>query len=255
MYQVRGTNKRSLSFAAAPAFMLGQTITNQDVVTELTARGYNRGTAPITPTLTPTVTPPATVPAITREQAITAGVDNALKMYGYSTRCTQPGGCWLSTYRYDSIVTRATYNANRYLTYQRISGLSGMTIQPMGQAQYTQPLGPPAPEPTGMTRSEKAAFAMDIVSNLLQTGATYLRTRAERERLQKLQTTIPQLTAVELDRIIRAYQAAAAGGTGEQVKAVESEAETLTKAAMPGWLMPVVVGLAALVVIPMIGKR
>ncbi len=94
-----------------------QTVTTQEVSTEVNSRGYRMAISlPVSPPYTlPPISPPAGIPTITRAQAIKAGVDTSLVSYSMALRCTRIGGCSISEARYNGVVTRAAQFATQFL--------------------------------------------------------------------------------------------------------------------------------------------
>lgn len=230
--------------------LLGQSVTRQEIANEITGRGYIRGIAPATPT--PAATPPPTTPTISREQAIAAGVDWILDQYRKPHRCATPGGCYISPSQWDIMVYRGTLRANYYLTQGTISGFYGLDFGQIVQPpvyQQTQEVTAPA-----MTTDEKVSLGLQLLSNAAQVASTYFQGRAERTRLQQMGQQIPAMTAAQVQEIIN--KALAQGlGTPNQLQSVaagmfgqEPKAET------PGWLVPAIVGIGAVVVMMVMKK-
>lgn len=268
------------SLGAAPGYVpllisntLGQTqtVTNQEIVTELTARGYRLPTAlPVSPPVSPTVI--TIIPAITRPQAIKKGVDATLTLYRLSLKCTLLGGCPLTEYRFNDIVRRSAELATRYLraaTLQtrtasispvasdirlrggnvspRLSGVGG-TLYGLGQALpvfqpvVTQPptAQPPGVDEAGMTTWEKILMIAGMVKGGITALEAYSTARVQRERAGVTASlTAEQVKAVVNQAMVQnptlnrsLLEAAAAGAGGRD-----------EPKGMPGWVIPAVVGI------------
>ena len=245
-----------------------QTVSTQEIVTELTARGYRLPTTlPISPPVSPTLR--TTTPAMTRPQAIKKAIDTTLTIYRLALRCTLLGGCPLAVYRYNDIVKRSAGLATSYLqaavvqtrtvsitpvtTYTRLRGANlsprlrgiGGTLYNLGQAlPVFQPVSTQPPTPTvevpGMTTWEKILMIAGMVKGGITALEAYSTARVQRERAGVTATlTAEQVKAVinqailqnpTLDRSLLTAAAAGAGGRDEPK-------------GMPSWVVPAVVGI------------
>lgn len=274
------------SLGSAPGYipvMIGntlgqtQTVTNQEIVTELTTRGYR---LPVSPAVALPVSPTVrtTTPTMTRPEAIKKAVDRILGLYRLPLRCTKLGGCALTEYRFNDIVRRSAALATSYLrlasvqtstvsispapTYYtrlrgagnlspRLSGVGG-TLYNMGQAlPVFQPVvtQPPTIEPVvdqpGMTRWDWIAVIASAAQGVGSTLEAYANARAQRERAGQTAT----LTADQIKAAVNAamlqnptlnkslLEAAAAGAGGRE-----------EPKGMPSWVVPAVIGIGVVVV-------
>jgi hypothetical protein len=317
-------NYKAVALGQVP--MLGQTIQTTEVKNEILSRGYQRGTAPTSPTYSPTVQVTAKP---SRTQCIKAAVDNTLVAYGYSKTCTRAGGCWIANTTFDAIVNTATRLANSYYSAGAIPGQTGVytptyspvytTIQPTTATriatprtvtytptysptytpsaytpaytptvavspsayseayqaylkQYMQqlrglefgqeaPLGPPTPTVTapgvGMTSDEKIALGLQVVAAIMQTAGNYYQAKAERARLAALGVQIPQMTALEFQKLLATYKTinpTVPDSTLNQVAAGAMN-QPVPASTFPTWFWPVMIGGSAVVLLSVAGRR
>lgn len=120
-------NLRGLGF-------LGQeNIAASEIKAEIAGRGYLRGTSP---TATPSITYVSTMARISRSEAISSAVTEALRQQGFSQYCNQVGGCYINPTTFDTIVIYATDLANMY--YMRgYAGTPSYTTIAMPEAYYS----------------------------------------------------------------------------------------------------------------------
>ena len=273
------------SLGAAPGYVpvlignaLGQTqtVSSQEIVTELTARGYRLPAAvPISPPISPTLY--TTTPAITRPQAIKKAVDYTLNLYGLALRCTRLGGCALTQYRFSDIVKRAAALATSYLqaaavqtrtpsisptyttaTYTRLRGaggnisprLSGVgrTLYGLGQADPVfQPISTQPPvistDPAaaaGMSTWEKILMIAGMVKGGITALEAYSTARVQRERAGVTATLTAQQVKLLIDQAM--LQNPTLNRSLLTAAAAGAGGRDEPKG-MPSWVVPAVVGI------------
>ena len=288
------------SLGSAPGYipvMIGntlgqtQTVTNQEVVTELTSRGYRLQTAiPISPPVSPVLR--TTLPTMTRSQAIKSAVTATLVMvYRLPLKCAKVGGCPMSVFRWEDIIRRAVANANELLrgaqvrtstvsispaasyttaTYTRLRGAGGHlspkvrgiggTLYGLGQADpvfqpvITQPpVGPGLEQPTvvDMSRTDWILLALSTAGAGLNVLQTYYQGKAARERAGVTAT----LTAQQVKDVVSQTMLQ---NPALQRSVVEAAAAGIggrdEPKPTPGWVVPAVIGIGVVLVMGQMGR-
>lgn len=270
-----------------------QTISQQEITNDLLARGYRKAYAvPISPPASPVIR--VTTPTMTRAEAIKKALDYILNQYRLSPRCTRLGGCALTESRFTSISIRGAALATSYLRAGSVatrapsfspvptspstspafrlfggispamSGIAGdlhglglVQISPVTSTTqptfpgFQQMMAPETTEQPGMTRWDWVAIISNAAQGVASTLEAYANAQAQRQRVGQTAT----LTAAQVKTIVN--EAIIQNPTLNKtnlIAAAKGAAGDIMPKGMPGWVLPVVIGSAVVVVVGFMKK-